>query len=112
MIIGRKYVFETKRTRTWRLIKSAVVSILLLSLAIITVGVYIPIYGKQQIDVTKKYYFQKEPDLIAVYTGDDGRVLKALKSAQRYRSSKILISGVHTANSLKNLVQEQGGGLS
>jgi uncharacterized SAM-binding protein YcdF (DUF218 family) len=112
MIFSRKYVFETKRTKTMRLIKSAIAGFILFLIAIVTIGLYIPIYGKKQIEASKQYFYQKEPDLIAVYTGDQGRLYKAFKLAQKFTSSKILISGVHAANSLKILVEEQGQGLS
>lgn len=73
---------------------------------------YIPIYASKQHNIAQEAFFNKAPDLIAVFTGDAGRIDYALKLAEQYPSAKLFVSGVHTKNSLKTLLVKQGKGIS
>lgn len=107
-MFGRKYVFESRSTRFKRLfIGGASIASLALALTI-TFIVYIPIYARMQKGRSTGAFFQKSPDAIAVFTGDKGRIGYALEVLKRNPSSKLLISGVHAANSFQTLINLQG----
>ena len=107
MMLGKKYTFETKNSRTRRLLISGVF-LFVLALGIITSFiVYIPIYAKIQKGRAAGAFYQKSPDAIAVFTGDKGRISYALELLKNNPSSKLFISGVYAANSFKTLIEKQ-----
>ena len=57
--------------------------------------------------------FDRRPDLIVVFTGDKGRIPKALEMAKRYNQPRIFITGVSSKNSIKTLLDpiDKGEGL-
>lgn len=106
-MLGRKYTFETKSTRLRRLVLSGVfVGALSLAL-IVSFIVYIPIYAKMQKNKAAGAFYQKSPDAIAVFTGDKGRIAYAMELMKKNPSAKLFISGVHTSNSLPNILAKQ-----
>lgn len=84
----------------------------LLFIAFILMCVYIPIYAHNQNEETELAFFQRSPDVIAVFTGDSGRIDYTLKKAEDYPSAKVFITGVYAKNSLKTLLQKQGKEIS
>jgi uncharacterized SAM-binding protein YcdF (DUF218 family) len=46
-----------------------------------------------------------DPDLIAVFTGDSGRIPMALKVARKYRKAAIFITGVDERNKIDDLIE-------
>jgi uncharacterized SAM-binding protein YcdF (DUF218 family) len=72
----------------------------------------LPIYAEKQDALTKLAFFKKSPDVIAVYTGDSGRLDYTFKKIERYPSTKVFISGVYSKNNLKTLLDKQGRGIS
>jgi len=81
-------------------------------MSLVLLCIYIPIFAKNQSEISKLAFFKKAPDVIAVYTGDVGRIDYTLKKADKYPSSKIFISGVYAKNNLKTLLVKQGTNLS
>ena len=106
-MFGRKYTFESKSTRLRRLIISGAFLASLTIALIVSFLIYIPIYAKMQKGRANGAFYQKSPDAIAVFTGDKGRIAYALDLLKKNPSSKLFISGVHAANSLKTLVNKQ-----
>jgi uncharacterized SAM-binding protein YcdF (DUF218 family) len=74
--------------------------------------IYIPIYAEKQNEATAQAFFKRSPDLIAVFTGDTGRIDYTLKKAEKYPSAKIFITGVYAKNNLKILLKKQGKDIS
>lgn len=107
-MFGKKYVFETKATRTKRFIFNSVVLSAVLSLMLLITCLFLPYYAYDQNEITNKAFFKKAPDIIAVYTGDSGRLEYTFKEANKYPSSKILISGVYAKNSVATLLKSRG----
>jgi len=103
----KTYTFETKATRGRRLIISGVSLFLLITAVLVSFIVYIPIYARLQKAHAADALFQKSPDAIAVFTGDKGRIAYALDLLKKNPTSKLFISGVHAANSLKTLTAKQ-----
>ena len=81
-------------------------------MAIATLSIYLPRFAKIQNEIAKQAFYQRSPDVIAVFTGDKGRIDYTLKKAEKYPSAKIFITGVYAKNSLKTLLLKQGKGLS
>ena len=69
-------------------------------------------FAKDQNQVASEAFFKKSPDLIAVYTGDSGRLDYTFNKVEKYPSAKVFISGVYAKNSLKTLIAKQGTNLS
>lgn len=106
-MFGRKYTFESKSTRLRRLIiGGGFISVVSLAV-LISFLVYIPIYAKMQKGRASGAFFQKSPDAIAVFTGDKGRIAHALELLKKNPSAKLLISGVHAANSFQTILDKQ-----
>lgn len=111
-MFGKKYVFETKSTRTKRFVFNSFIVSSLAALALLITCLFLPYYAYDQNEVTAKAFFKKTPDVIAVYTGDSGRLAYTFKEANKYPSSKILISGVYAKNSLATLLKQRGLNIS
>ncbi len=104
MIFSRKYVFESKKTRALRLALNA---------AVLAVGV-VALYGtflvftvmtaRTEGNRLSEGLYQKSPDAIVVFTGDKGRIKRALELTRKWPEAKMLISGVHGANNLKTIM--------
>jgi hypothetical protein len=71
-----------------------------------------PIYAYNQNEITEQAFFKRSPDVIAVFTGDIGRIDYTLKKAEKHPSAKIFITGVYAKNSLKTLLLSQGKNIS
>lgn len=111
-MFSKKYVFETKYTRHKRvLINLSFLGIGVL-LTFFLLCIYIPRFAKNHKEITESAFFQKAPDVIAIYTGDKGRIDYAFKMAEKYPSVKIFITGVYAKNSLETLLKKQGRDLS
>lgn len=108
MLFNRKYVFETKSTRMRRLLLSAATVSLVTFVFTVTFICYIPVYAKMQKGRAAGAFYQKSPDAIAVFTGDRGRIAYALEILKKNPSTKLLISGVYSANSVQSLIERQG----
>ncbi len=111
-MFNRKYIFESKSTRSRRLFRNLVLFLGAISATFVLLCIYLPIYAKDQNEITKLAFFKKSPDLIAVYTGDSGRLDYTFKKIENYPSSKVFISGVYAKNNLKTLVDKQGRDIS
>ncbi|MDP7320488.1 MAG: ElyC/SanA/YdcF family protein [Bacteriovoracaceae bacterium] len=74
--------------------------------------IYIPIYAQEQNNISEEVFFKRSPDLIAVFTGDTGRIDYTFKKAEKYPSAKIFITGVYAKNNLEILLRKQGNNIS
>lgn len=106
-MFGRKYTFETKSTRTRRLIIGGVSTSLLIIVLLATFIVYIPIYARLQKASAADALYQKSPDAIVVFTGDKGRIAYAMDLLKTNPTAKLLISGVYEKNSVETLLNKQ-----
>lgn len=111
-MFDKKYVFETKYTRSKRRYRNAFLFLLVLITSFILTSIYIPIYAQKQNEVSAQAFYQKSPDVIAVFTGDHGRLAYTFQKADKYPSSKIFISGVYSKNNLMILLKKQGVNIS
>lgn len=106
-MFSKEYTFETKHTRFKRITFNLVL-VSSLSLIIFTaLCFYLPHFSKLQTKDSSELFFQKSPDLITVFTGDKGRILKGIELAKKYPEAKFLISGVHINNSYMNILNAQ-----
>lgn len=106
-MFGRKYTFETKSTRTRRLVIGGVSITLIVSALLATFIVYIPIYARLQKAAAADGLYQKSPDAIVVFTGDKGRIAYAMDLLKTNPTAKLLISGVYEKNSVETLLNKQ-----
>lgn len=100
----KEYVFETKSTKLRRSLVSGLLSFVFILAVLITFIFYIPIFGRNQKEITDKALYQISPDAIAVFTGDKGRISYALDLLKKNPSSKLFISGVYATNSFQTLL--------
>lgn len=77
-----------------------------------TLSIYLPKFAITQNTIAQEAFYQRAPDVIAVFTGDKGRIDYTLKKAEKYPSAKVFITGVYAKNSLRTLLLKQGKGLS
>lgn len=106
-MFGRKYTFETKSTRTRRLIIGGASVSLIIVVLLATFIVYIPIYARLQKATAADALYQKSPDAIVVFTGDKGRIAYAMDLLKTNPTAKLLISGVYEKNSVETLLNKQ-----
>jgi hypothetical protein len=75
-------------------------------IALVILIISVPYYGRVLSQEGKSFFYEKSPDLIAVYTGDAGRIEKSLKTSKKHPSAKLLISGVYSKNNLMTLLRK------
>ena len=92
---SKKYVFETRYTRNRRLLRNIFLIGTSFVMGLVVLCIYLPIYAHQQKELAQQMFFEKAPDVIAVFTGDSGRIAYTLDKAKKYPSAKIFISGVY-----------------
>lgn len=107
MIFSRKYVFETKRTKARRFLLNAGVGLLFVAFTYATFLFYILMVAQSERNRAAEGLYQKSPESIVVFTGDRGRLARALELLKKWPTAKLLISGVHGANNLSSLVAGQ-----
>ena len=73
----------------------------------LTIMFILTTYSKKVSDETSLIFFEKSPDLIAVFTGDKGRIAYAFSMLAQYPESKLLISGVYSKNTIQSLIQSK-----
>lgn len=100
----KSYIFETSATRTKRYLKNALLSgILFFFVYTICCFVFILVSNNEN-KVTAEAFYQKNPDLLVVFTGDAGRIPYALKKAKQHPNSQIFITGVYSKNTIESLL--------
>lgn len=85
---------------------------LLFGISFILLTVYLPIYAEKENEKSNQAFFGRSPDVIAVFTGDTGRLDYTFKLAEKYPSAKIFITGVYAKNNLEILLKKQGQDIS
>ena len=108
----KKYVFETRATKNKRLLLKLLGVCVFLAFFYLIILIYIPIFAHTQREKAEEAFYKKTPDVIAVFTGDGGRIGHGLKLAEKYPSAKLFITGVYAKNSLKTLLEKQSINLS
>lgn len=104
MLFRRKYVFESKKTRAIRKILNTLLMALFAFLSYSLVCLVFVILAHNEFQTAQSAFYKRPPDIIVVFTGDVGRIKFALKKAQEYNQSHILISGVGGGNTVTSLV--------
>lgn len=108
----RKYIFESKKTRIKRIVETTLLLLSLLILSFVLLCIYLPIYAEKQNERSSEFFYQRSPDVIAVFTGDTGRIDYTFKLAEKHPSAKIFITGVYSKNNLGILLKKQGKNIS
>ncbi len=104
-MFSSKYIFETRRTRYLRYLKNTLFTLLLSFVFYSICCVAFILVSKNENKLALEAFFKRPPDLIAVYTGDLGRIPYALKKAKEYKQSNIFITGVYSKNSVESLLR-------
>ena len=100
----KKYVFETRSTRLARYAKNALLGLSLLLFFHVCSCFFLTLFAENEKERAEDSFYKRPPDLIAVYTGDMGRIPYAIKTAEKYAQSNIFISGVHLRNNVESLL--------
>ncbi len=97
-------MFETRSTKARRALFNVAALFCLVSVVYIILCLALVTIARQATRQADLAFFQKQPDLIVVYTGDLGRIPYAIQKARAFRQSQIFISGVYHSNSVDSLV--------
>ena len=98
---------EEEEAKFFRWIKKFFFGLILFAvLGFLSLMITIPYYADRLVQDTKSLLYDEAPDVIIVFTGDQGRIEHALKLAEKHPSAKLYISGVFSKNSLITLVEE------
>lgn len=105
----KEFIFETNETRKLRKKRKRYLYSLIALFIILVFPISHHYYSRNLIQSSQEKFFQRSPDLIAVFTGDSGRINRALKLSLEHQTSKILISGVYDKNNLNVLLKAHFG---
>lgn len=103
-MLGSKYVFETRETRTIRYIRNGTFLFASLIFIYLLSGYFFIIFSDNESKKTSEAFYKSPPDLITVFTGDQGRIPYGIKLAKSYNQSNIFITGVYGKNSVQTLI--------
>lgn len=103
-MLGSKYIFETKETRTVRYLKNALLYLFGLLFLYIISGYFFILLSDNESTISKEKFFKNSPDIIVIFTGDSGRIPYGIKLAKQYNQSNIFITGVYNKNSVETLL--------
>lgn len=97
-------MFESRSTKARRALFNIAAIFIFSSIAYAILCLALVTIARQSTRQADLAFFQKQPDLIVVYTGDQGRIPYAIQKARAFRQSQIFISGVYKTNSVDSLV--------
>jgi uncharacterized SAM-binding protein YcdF (DUF218 family) len=100
----KKYIFETRHTRSLRKLKNASLALVVILLGFLSLGLVIVRVAEVENERTQEFFFNRPPDVIVVFTGDFGRIPHALKLANHYKQPNVFITGVYSKNSVQSLL--------
>ncbi len=103
----KKYIFETESTRTRRIIVNCIYSLTLIVVLYFVSCIFFIYSADKENKKTKDFFYKKTPDLIAVFTGDSGRIAFAIETFKKFSNTKIFISGVYNTNTINTLLDYQ-----
>ncbi|MBF0312809.1 MAG: YdcF family protein [Oligoflexia bacterium] len=106
-MMGKQYIFETKRTRLRRYFRNFLLLILSLAMLYTVLCISIISVARYESDLAKENFYKRAPDLVAIFTGDSGRIPFGLKKSLEYQTPEILITGVYSSNSIRTLLLSQ-----
>jgi len=104
MILKSKYVFESKGTRMYRHFLSTVIILVSVFLCYTFICAILLLDARNEGKNSKTTFVQSPPDLVVVFTGAQGRIEYAVKTAQEFRQPNVFITGVHEKNSVKTIM--------
>ena len=107
-MFGKKYIFETARTRYRRHLRNLLLGLLSLGLCYFLFSFYLLYAGHREKQLAREAFYQKSPDLIVVFTGDTGRIPLAIELSKKFETSKIFITGVDARNTVDRLLRVMG----
>ena len=100
-----KYIFETQHTRYVRYASNIFFLFALASILYTILCVGFILGSNEESKSSLDNFFKSSPDMIAVFTGDIGRIPYAIKKAKEYNQSNIFITGVYSKNSVETLLR-------
>ncbi len=100
----KKYIFETKKTILKRKLKNGLFYFAICSVLFFVVSVVFILYSNHHSNRADLVFFRKKPDLMVVFTGDNGRIPFALKLYHDYQFPKLFISGVYAKNTVDSIL--------
>ena len=100
-----KYIFETRQTRTFRYLKSIFVVCFVITCFYLACGYLFLQHALSQKNHALERFYGTTPDLIAIFTGDQGRIPYGIELAQKFKQSNIFITGVYGKNNLQTLIK-------
>ncbi len=102
----RKYMFETTDTKLIRRLKNIVFWILLIFITYAAIGTSFILYAGREQGIAENSLFQRPPDLIVVFTGDKGRIPRAVELSKKLGQPKIFITGVNSRNNVSTILSQ------
>lgn len=109
MFLRRKYIFETKSTRSIRYFFNGIFLFLGLLITYTLICSSFIVIAKNEKKDADAAFDKRPPDLIVVFTGDAGRIDYALRKAKDYDQAQILITGVYNRNTVTSLLSTETG---
>ncbi len=104
VFVKRKYIFETRKTKTLRYFLNLCLLLIGAGIAYTMLCVGFVWYARYEEERGIQAFYKRPPDLISVYTGDAGRIAYGIKKAKEYNQSHIFITGVYSKNSVETLI--------
>jgi uncharacterized SAM-binding protein YcdF (DUF218 family) len=104
-MFSSRYIFETKRTRFYRYCINITIWTSALLFLYLLSGYFFVLFSQKEKSRSLEKFFRKSPDLIVVFTGQEGRIPYALRLAKEFGQSRIFITGVNTRNSVETLIR-------
>lgn len=106
-MFSKKYIFETKKTRFLRYLKNSFFFAALTFCAYSLFCFLLILASQHETGQANEFFYNRPPDLIVVFTGDEGRIPFAMKKAKEFNQPHVFITGVYSSNTVMNLLDKQ-----
>lgn len=103
----RKYVFETRHTKAVRHFVNGLISLGILFFTYSFLCYIFLLFADSETRNADQAFYQKRPDAIIVFTGDEGRIPFAVKKISEYGQIPLFITGVYNQNTVNTLISNQ-----
>lgn len=88
-----------------RYLKNVLISLVILTFGYLCSSVLFLLVSQYESKQAVEAFYKRPPALIVVFTGDAGRIPFAIKKAKEFEQSQILITGVHSKNSVETILR-------
>jgi len=105
MFVPKKYIFETQQTKFRRFLANSFIIFVILIIGYSSLCGFLIYFSKKQNQLSSNPLGRTPPDLVAIFTGDGGRITDGLNILRSNSFTQLFITGVYNRNTINSLLK-------